>query len=137
MDDPNNVPRAFFDLFIGYVGHWLYDQCERFRTWLTPRVLGWLHARRRSRDVTVQVPGWSLGTSMAVARASVTPPELPPGTAGTGVMGMQGVPFMRRLGHSYLNDPQWQHWLPELQRREKDGYFAMRARMQGLPPALL
>jgi hypothetical protein len=65
--------------------------------WLTPRVrnaLEWLHARLRSRDVTVQAKGWSLSTSMGVARASVTPPrgtrsalpmiETPPGMpAGT------------------------------------------------------
>lgn len=94
MDDPNSVPRDFFfDVFSSYVGSCLFTMCSLFAAWLTPRVLSaarWLHARLRSRrDVTIQLTDLHAKFTQGPLSASVSRPELPPGTAGALAMAAQ------------------------------------------------
>lgn len=76
-----------------------------------------LYRRLRSRDVTVPLSGSGLSMSIGTGAltASVSPPDLPPGTASAIAMAMQDPPPRPRFVNS--NDSTWM--LQEYARRQQ------------------
>jgi hypothetical protein len=95
-------------------------------------------ARRRNREIVLPLSGSSVSTtiSKAAVTASVSSPDLPPGTASAIAMAMQPPPQRSQLGQ-FVNTSMMQQWEAYQRHHDLQTRFAIDSTMPRFNAALL
>lgn len=99
----------------------------------------WLKTRTRrlrSRDKTVALTGLRADLTPGSLSASLSTPELPPGTASAIAMAMQPPPPRAPLPQ-FINNSNWMQWEAAQRQHDVAARFAMASAQRGFSAALL